>query len=51
MKPKPLDLKKMAVEIAELSADEYECLKWWGHDTDIGDLPSKIRKVIERYLE
>jgi len=50
-KPQPLDLDRLAVEVAKLSAEQDEDGSWWGFDTDIGDLPREIKDVIRRYLK
>jgi len=48
---KPLDLEKLALEIAKLSAIEDENESWWGMDTDLGDLPRKIENVLKQHLK
>ena len=50
-KPQPLDLGRLAVEVAKLSAEQDEDGSWWGFDTDISDLPIEIKAVIRRYLK
>jgi len=50
-KPQPLDLDRLAVEVAKLSAEQDEDGSWWGFDTDIGDLPREIKNVIRRRLK
>ena len=49
--PKPLNLKKLTREIANLSAHEYEPNSWWGNDTDIGNLPEDIKEKIKEQIK
>jgi len=50
MTENPFNLKKVAIEIAKLSAHEYEPNRWWGNDTDIGNLPKDIERVLRMWI-
>jgi len=42
--------KSIYEKIAELSASKSPDGEWWGHDTSIGDLPKRIKEVLEKEI-
>ncbi len=42
-------LDDLCVNLAEVSASKDEYGKWWGHDTDIGDLPKILKGKIKYF--
>ena len=45
-------IEKTALEIAKESASfDPEAKCWWGHDTDIGDLPFRIKKKLSALID
>jgi len=44
-------IKKLSRELANLSAHEFEKNNWWGHDTQLGDLPLDIQKKLSKFAD
>jgi len=45
------DFIKLSKEVAEVSAHEWEANNWWGNDTELGDVPFAIRKLLLAYAD
>ena len=44
-------IERLARKIANFSAYKDEEGVWWGMDTDLGDLPFKIRKELAKFAD
>ena len=40
---------ELIIKIAKLSASSDKYGEWWGHDTDVGNLPENIREVLKKH--
>jgi hypothetical protein len=49
------EINELSLRIANMSAHEHDPIRdkneWWGNDTVLGDLPSRIKNEITKFIE